>query len=85
MAMEEVPPTVTLLLWLLGAITFERAQDTMHCETTKGWVQHALLRQALVPVEVCALGLLCGAGWGTLLVAASLPAGMCALHELSSE
>lgn len=76
MAMEKVPPAVTLFLWLLASVTFGTAQDTKHCETKKGWVQHAFLRQVLRPVEVCALGLLCEAGWGLLLVAASLPAGM---------
>lgn len=50
MAMEEVPSKVTLCLQLLGAITFGTAQDTKHRETLKGWVQHALRRQALVPV-----------------------------------
>lgn len=75
---------MTWCLWLLIAVTFGMAQDTKHRERTKGWVLQALLGQTLVPAEVCALGLLCRAGWGTLLVAASLSAGMCALHELSS-
>lgn len=49
-AMEKVPPAVALCLWLLVSATFGTAQDTKHCETMKGWVQHALLRQVLMPV-----------------------------------